>query len=77
MTAVVADGGLPTISENWSGYAVTSRRPFSHVEASFVQPAVKCSGKPDRWSSNWVGLDGFRDSTVEQAGTAAFWVRRT
>jgi Peptidase A4 family len=62
--------GLPTVAENWSGYAATSTTSFTYVHSTFVQPTIHCtSGKPDLWTSNWVGLDGFDNQTVEQDGT--------
>lgn len=64
--------GLPTLSLNWSGYAVTDPSKFNYVHSEFVQPAIKCTGAPDRYTSNWVGLDGFTSETVEQDGTAAW-----
>jgi len=65
--------GLPTIASNWSGYAVTStwNKPFTYVSSEFIQPAVTCNGLPLVNTSNWVGLDGFNDGTVEQDGTGA------
>ena len=68
----VTGGGIPTISENWSGYAVTSTKKFNYVYASFVQPAITCPGVKKQLTSNWVGLDGFNDETVEQDGTFAY-----
>jgi hypothetical protein len=68
---VAPHAGPQTVSLNWSGYAATSTRKFTYVEARFVQPALKCSGKPTQWTSNWTGLDGFNDQTVEQDGTFA------
>jgi hypothetical protein len=67
-----SNGGIPTISENWSGYAVTSTRKINYVHAEFVQPAVTCPGDPKQYTSNWVGLDGFDNQTVEQDGTFAY-----
>jgi hypothetical protein len=67
-----SNGGLPTISENWSGYAATAAKKFNFASSSFVQPAVTCTGAPNRWTSNWVGLDGFTTGTVEQTGTFSF-----
>jgi hypothetical protein len=65
--------GLPTIAENWSGYAVESTgKPFTYVSSEFVQPAVTCNGIKYVNTSNWVGLDGFEDQTVEQDGTGAY-----
>jgi hypothetical protein len=63
------ESGLPIISINWSGYAVTSPSKFTYVYSSFVQPAITCSGAKDLVTSNWVGLDGFANQTVEQDGT--------
>lgn len=61
--------GDATISLNWSGYAATSKTPFNSVHSTFVQPSVKCPGIKHQFTSNWVGLDGFNDETVEQDGT--------
>ncbi|MCI4320812.1 MAG: G1 family endopeptidase [Thermoplasmata archaeon] len=57
-------------STNWAGYAVTGTRgSVSFVQGSWVQPgAVSCSSA-SRWSSFWVGIDGFNSGTVEQTGT--------
>jgi Peptidase A4 family len=61
----------PTVSLNWSGYAATAAKKFTYVHSRFVQPAVTCPGIKNQWTSNWVGLDGFNDATVEQDGTFA------
>lgn len=63
--------GVPTISENWSGYAATAASRFNYVHSRFVEPRLTCTGAPNRWTSNWVGLDGFTTPTVEQDGTFA------
>lgn len=63
--------GLTTISENWSGYAAVAAKKFTDVHSTFVQPAITCPGVKNQWTSNWVGLDGFTDQTVEQDGTFA------
>ena len=69
--ATTTSFGLPTISENWSGYAATSSEPFTFASTKFVQPTVSCVGSPQYvYTSNWVGLDGFNDQTVEQDGTS-------
>ncbi|MEU4116791.1 G1 family glutamic endopeptidase [Kitasatospora sp. NPDC028055] len=62
-------GTLHSTSGNWSGYAATGGR-FTSVKASWVQPAVSCTGT-DTWSSFWVGLDGDGSNSVEQTGTEA------
>lgn len=68
-----AKSGLPTISLNWSGYAATPPKnsKFTYVSTTFVQPAITCPGVPNQWTSNWAGLDGFTNGTVEQDGTFA------
>jgi hypothetical protein len=63
---------VPTISENWSGYVATAKKQFSYVHSSWVVPAITCTGVADQYTSNWVGLDGYSDATVEQDGTAAW-----
>lgn len=66
-----SNSGLPTISLNWSGYAATSSQKFTYVHTRFVQPAITCVGK-FQYTSNWSGLDGLTNGTVEQDGTAAY-----
>ncbi|HEY1624495.1 MAG TPA: G1 family glutamic endopeptidase [Streptosporangiaceae bacterium] len=61
-----------TISENWSGYAVAGKKAYNYVTSSWVVPTLTCPGIADQWSSEWVGLDGYNDQTVEQDGTDAF-----
>lgn len=63
--------GVPTISNNWSGYAALSPSKFNYVFSTFVQPAVTCDGQTPEATSNWTGLDGYSDNTVEQDGTFA------
>jgi Peptidase A4 family len=61
--------GLPrkqTTSTNWSGYAATGS--FTSVSANWTEPAGHCTSAT-RYSSFWVGLDGFNSGTVEQTGT--------
>jgi Peptidase A4 family len=72
MVRVPGAGGFPTISENWSGYGVVSKNAFNSVQATWVEPTIKCTGVAHQMTSNWVGLDGFNDQTVEQDGTSAW-----
>jgi hypothetical protein len=60
-------------SFNWSGYADASstRGTFSKVTGSWTTPAVTCTAE-DTITSEWVGLDGFNDATVEQDGTVSW-----
>ena len=70
---IIRDSGAgePTISTNWSGYAVTASSPFTYASTTFMQPSIKCTGQKYEDDSVWVGLDGFDNSTVEQDGTSA------
>jgi hypothetical protein len=54
-------------STNWSGYAANSGT-YTSVSASWVQPTGTCTSAT-RYSSFWVGLDGYGSSSVEQTGT--------
>jgi hypothetical protein len=64
-----------TTSENWSGVALVQNSPaFVAVEAGWIVPAVrqppgKCSGTD--YSSQWVGIDGFSNPHLFQAGSEA------
>jgi Peptidase A4 family len=65
-------------SSNWSGYVTLPkhRHKFKSVSANFTVPGVNCNLSTDGTSgassmSNWVGLDGFGDTTVEQTGEFA------
>ena len=60
-------------SGNWAGYAAT-RRTFRAVQATFFVPYLNCgigAASGSRYSSHWVGLDGFSDHSVEQDGIEA------
>ena len=59
-------------SYNWAGYAdgSTNAGHFKQVSGSWTVPAVKCTAE-DRVTSEWVGLDGYTTSTVEQDGTSS------
>ncbi len=59
------------LAENWSGYAATGTT-YSAVTASWTVPTLTCpGGQANTFSSQWVGIDGVNDSTVEQDGTEA------
>jgi hypothetical protein len=69
---MTAGGSQPVmLSTNWSGYVATSNSKFDSVQGEFLQPSIVCDGGADRWVAVWTGLDGYRDSTVEQDGTFA------
>jgi len=73
---VVSGGATELGSFNWSGFAdaESGANTVSSVSAEWVIPYVECpSGNyqyQDTITSNWVGIDGFSDQTVEQLGTA-------
>lgn len=71
--------GSTLYSANWAGYAdsATGGTQFRYVAAQFTMPTVYCPRSPAgssgyAYSSHWVGLDGFSDSTVEQTGVAGY-----
>jgi hypothetical protein len=82
--AAGAQGGRSTrtgtsgsgLSYNWSGYADSSSTAgtFTGVSGQWSTPRVHCT-REDEISSAWVGLDGFTNSTVEQAGTVSWCFR--
>jgi Peptidase A4 family len=58
---------IQTLSYNWSGYGVLGK-DFNYVSATFTEPTVTCTNRT-QFTSEWVGLDGATNSTVEQDGT--------
>jgi hypothetical protein len=58
---------------NWAGYAAdgVSGATYQAVSGSWKVNKIVCPKDEDRLAVFWVGLDGFADSTVEQAGTGA------
>jgi Peptidase A4 family len=63
------------MSQNWSGYVVTSNsgQSYSSVSGSWVQPRIDPSSTGDASSAFWIGLGGSSDSSsaLEQVGTGA------
>lgn len=61
-------------STNWSGYAsltnLNNPQPgsVSDVKGNWTVPTLTCNASTT-YSSAWVGIDGYSDSTVEQTGT--------
>ena len=66
--AQAAATGLGWASPNWSGYAVTAG-PYTSATGTWVVPAVAATITPT-FSSTWVGIDGFANSSLIQVGTA-------
>jgi Peptidase A4 family len=74
--AQAANGSVsPFPSVNWSGYgdSETGSNTVSYVSGSWTIPAVQCLPAPyqnqDAFLSDWVGIDGLTNGTVEQLGT--------
>ena len=63
-------------STNWSGYAAHTGR-YNSVSATWTEPGVSCPATQVQYSGFWVGLDGYKDKTVEQLGTFAACNGRT
>jgi len=77
-------GNLGWTSRNWSGYAVTDTGITSVVGhwtvPTVLTPAKKAQKRKNAYSSSWVGIDGYNNSHLIQAGTEQDWqrgVRRT
>ena len=66
-----ATGNLGWSSSNWSGYAVTGSG-FTSVTGSWIVPQVTSSRKAT-YSSSWIGIDGFNNSSLIQTGTEQDW----
>jgi hypothetical protein len=53
-------------ASNWSGYAETGS--FAGVSGTWTVPSVAASSSPT-YSSAWIGVDGFANSSLIQTGT--------
>jgi hypothetical protein len=62
-------------SNNWSGRALVQKRPkFTSVSGSWTVPAIQQAGScpaGGNYSSQWVGIDGFSNQELFQAGSDA------
>lgn len=61
-------GNAAASSTNWSGYAAYNAT-FTDVKGTWVQPTATCNSNGAKYASFWVGLDGYKSSSVEQLGT--------
>ena len=61
-------GNGTATSTNWSGYA-TYNATFTDVKGSWTQPTATCPSAAAQYASFWVGIDGYKSSSVEQLGT--------
>jgi Peptidase A4 family len=71
--AAALAGTSASASYNWSGYADLSSTPgtFTQVSGRWKTPSVRCT-REDQLTSEWVGLDGYNNGTVEQDGTLSW-----
>lgn|GEM_PF-1447263 len=71
---VIQNSKKTALSQNWSGYALVQKKPaFTSVAGNWILPAAQqafgtCSGGTD-YSSQWVGIDGFSNGELFQAGS--------
>ncbi len=70
-----ATGANQSFSRNWSGYAVTNG-PYSSVSGSWTVPTVTAPAhrRKAQYSSTWVGIDGYDNQDLIQAGTEQDWI---
>jgi hypothetical protein len=76
--STLKSGTTTTTSYNWSGYAdVSTTKPaFSRVSGTWTTPTVTCTNE-DTITSEWVGLDGWTGSSIEQDGTLGWCFQGT
>ncbi|WNS46373.1 G1 family glutamic endopeptidase [Paenibacillus sp. MMS20-IR301] len=68
-TGRAASSGFGWTSSNWSGYAISGKKgSFRRISADWIVPYVKPTVKAT-YSSLWIGIDGFRNSSLIQTGT--------
>lgn len=65
---------IPLRSANWSGYAI-SGTGFTSVTGQWTVPTVTppARRRDNRFSSTWVGIDGYTNDNLIQAGTEQDW----
>ena len=69
---VRSPGGLGWYSSNWAGYTVAAG-PYRSVSGQWKVPAVSPTRRAS-YSAQWVGIDGFTNDSLIQAGTQANFV---
>jgi hypothetical protein len=61
---------IPATSPNWAGY-VDSGTKFKSVSGDWTVSSISCTAGATVFASQWIGIDGYGNSTVEQDGTNA------
>jgi len=66
-------------SENWAGYAAVAKNNVAlrYATSTFTVPSINCAkvaigSAGQTYAAEWVGLDGFNDTTVEQTGVDSY-----
>lgn len=68
-TSSAKESGYGWTSGNWSGYAIRGRKgAFRQISGEWIVPFVKPSAKT-AYSSAWIGIDGYGNSSLIQTGT--------
>jgi hypothetical protein len=68
-TSRARSAGFGWSSGNWSGYALSGKKGAYHrISGEWRVPFVKPSAGSS-YSSAWIGIDGFRNSSLIQTGT--------
>jgi hypothetical protein len=67
-TISISSKAARSVDSPWTGYAATGRT-FTHVGGSWKVPTATCPSGSTSDSAAWIGIDGAKGSTVEQAGT--------
>jgi hypothetical protein len=69
---LAAPGPVRSVSPHWAGYVTTAKGSFTAVQATWIQPRIRCD-RPDSAVAFWVGLGGATRYAqgLEQIGTSA------
>jgi Peptidase A4 family len=69
-TAVLEAGYSETYASNWSGYAqhTDDGGRFTALEDDWVVPAVTPAASGTQYAAQWIGIGGYSDKTLVQAG---------
>jgi hypothetical protein len=66
----VTSGATTSYAYNWSGYAQTDANgTYKGIADTWTVPTVNTSLSGDQYSSDWVGIDGYSNGNLVQAGT--------
>jgi hypothetical protein len=67
-----APGPVRRVSPHWAGYVTTAKGAFTAVQATWIQPRIRCD-RPGSAVAFWVGLGGATRYArgLEQIGTSA------